>query len=353
MLWRSVLRVLHVLPHAGGGGELHVDLLDGVAGTAQRRLYVSASRSPARALVGLPRRGVTVRRAAAASDLVHVHGDMTAVLVHGALRGRPSVWTTHGLSFLRRSSGPAHAVFTRRLRRVIADTSATICTTEAERLELLALAGPQAAGRLRVIANGLRPPAPAAPEHRAAVRRALGLNDDDVVALFAGRLDEAKGVADAVAATVAARRAGAALTLLVAGDGPLAETLRAEAGAGVRLLGQRDDVADLLTAADVFVLPSRREGSSYAVIEALGASLAVVVCDGLGNPETVGDAGLIVPCGDVPALAAALTDLAGDPQRRRDLGDAARARAAGPLGEQRFLDEITDVYRQAVGHPFA
>ena len=64
--------MLQVLPHTGGGGELYVDLLAGIPGTEQRRLYVSPGRSPASALAGLPASGAAIRRAAAASDLVHL-----------------------------------------------------------------------------------------------------------------------------------------------------------------------------------------------------------------------------------------------------------------------------------------
>lgn len=342
-----MLRVLHLLPHAGGGGERHLDILARLPETEQRRLFVSGGRSPARAVAGLPSRRLAIGRAARDADIVHAHGDMASVLMRGVLAAGPSVWTTHGLSFLRRSTGPAHAVFVRRLRAVIAAADLTICTTDAERRELLALA-PDAGSRLRVIANGAVAP-PATPlARRAALRRELGLGEADVVGLFAGRLDDAKGAADAVAATIRARGAGAPLTLLVAGEGPLEEPLRATArdAEGVRLLGFRDDVDALLGAADIFVLPSRREGSSYAVIEALGAGLAVVVCDGLGNPETVGDAGVVVPCGDVGALAEALADLALQPERRQALGDAARTRAQGQLGEDRFLAETAAVYRE-------
>jgi glycosyltransferase involved in cell wall biosynthesis len=292
--------------------------------------------------------GAAIRKAARASDLVHVHGDMATALTLGLTAGRPTVWTTHGLSFLRRSSGVPHAVFVPRLRRVLTRTRMTICTTAAERDELLAVAG-DAAPRLRVVPNGIDLPAAPSPELRARVRAGLGIADDEVVALFAGRLDDDKGARDAVQAVREARAAGAPLTLLVAGEGPLEAELRGLAGPAVRLLGFRDDVMDLLGAADIFVLPSRREGSSYAVIEALGSGLAVVVCDGLGNPETVGDAGVVVPCGDVPALARTLADLAADPARRAALGEAGRARVASELGRERFLSDVAAIYREAAG----
>ena len=342
----GVLRLLHLLPHAGGGGERHLDILAGLPDTAQRRMFVSSSRSAARALVGLPRRRVQIGRAAGNADVVHAHGDMASVLMCGVLRGHPSLWTTHGMSFLRRTDGARHDLFARRLRAVIAATQVTVCTTAAERDELLATVAAEYADRLRVVPNGIAPSPPVTAARREETRRALALTPGTTVGLFAGRLDEDKGVRDAIAATVEARSSGADLTLLVAGDGPLEDELRATGADGVRLLGYRDDVDELLGAADVFVLPSRREGSSYAVIEALGAGLAVVVCDGRGNPETVGDAGLVVPCGDVHALADALGELAGDASRRRALGATARARAEGDLGEERFLAEMDAIYRE-------
>ena len=135
--------------------------------------------------------------------------------------------------------------------------------------------------------NGIPPVAPD-PAARAAARAALGLADGDVAGLYLGELSERK---DPLVAVRAARAAGPPFVLLVAGDGPLAPEVRALAGPSVRVLGHRDDAPALLAAADVFVLPSRREGLSFAVLEAMGHGLAMVVADGAGNPEAVGDAG--------------------------------------------------------------
>ena len=125
--------------------------------------------------------------------------------------------------------------------------------------------------------------------------------------------------------------AGAPVVLLVAGDGPQAAEVRARAGDGVRALGQRDDVPALLAAADVLVMPSEREGLSFAVLEAMGAGLALVVSDGAGNPEAVGDAGIVVAVGDIDGLAAALATLATDHAQVQRLGAAARRRVLTEL----------------------
>ena len=79
------------------------------------------------------------------------------------------------------------------------------------------------------------------------------------------------------------------------------------------------------------MLPSRREGLSFAVLEAMGHGLAMVVADGAGNPEAVGDAGLVLPAGDERAFADALARLAADAALRASLGAAARARVRGAV----------------------
>ncbi|MBW3653432.1 MAG: glycosyltransferase, partial [Actinobacteria bacterium] len=116
----------------------------------------------------------------------------------------------------------------------------------------------------------------------------------------------------------------------------------------IRPLGFRRDPERLLAAADIFVLPSEREGLSFAVLEAMGHGLAMVVCDGPGNPEAVGEAGIVVPAGDVGALAAALAALARDPARRAVLADAARERVAAQFTRERMLAGIAEAYAAAL-----
>jgi glycosyltransferase involved in cell wall biosynthesis len=136
--------------------------------------------------------------------------------------------------------------------------------------------------------------------------------------------------------------------LLVAGDGPLAAEVRAAEGPAVRALGFRDDPEALLAAADVFVLPSRREGLSFAVLEAMGHGLAMVVADGAGNPEAVGDAGLVLPAGDEHAFADTLAALAADPALRASLGAAARARVVERFTADALRAGVRAAYERAV-----
>ena len=115
--------------------------------------------------------------------------------------------------------------------------------------------------------------------------------------------------------------------------------------------GSGRDVDALLSAADVFVMPSHREGMSFAVLEALAHGVATVVADGSGNPEAVGDAGLVVAAGDDARLETVLLQLAADPTQRAALGAAGRARMENELTVPRFLDGMRTVYESVLTAP--
>lgn len=329
--------VLHVLPHPGGGAERHIDLLERLEGYGHRRLSLSAGRTPVAAARSLPSRWPRILRAARRADLVNVHGDLPAMLSVPMLASGPSVLTTHGLHFSRRSSGVRGAVVDRSLSAALRAADVAVCTSAAERDELARLG----VGRLRVVHN----PAPAAPAaDRAGVRAELGLGPTDVAVLYLGQLEARKDPLLAV-------RAAAGLpgvTVLVAGEGP--EHARV-AAAGARMLGFRPDPERLLAAADILVLPSRHEGLSFAVLEAMAAGLACLVSDGPGNPEAVGGAGLVLPAGDEAAWRAAITRLAADADERRRLGAEARRRAAEHFSADAFLEQMAAAYGDALRGP--
>lgn len=339
---------LHILPHRGGGGEAYVDLMERIDGFAHERVALSAGRTPASAAASLPVRWPRIAARARRAAIVHVHGDMAAMLSLPVLRARPSVWSTHGLHFLRRAQGARLRAARRALRAAIAAADRTICTSVAERDDLAEIAAPEHVGRLALVHNGLEPSPPPGPELRARTRAELGLADRDVAVLYLGQLEERK---DPLTAVAAAEAAGAPVVLLVAGDGPLRAEVERRAGERVRVLGFRDDAPALLAASDVFVMPSEREGLSYAVLEAMAARLALVVSDGPGNPEAVGDAGVVVPFGDAGALARELARLAADPAERERLGAAAQERLLERFTAERMVRETAAIYREVASAP--
>lgn len=153
--------------------------------------------------------------------------------------------------------------------------------------------------------------------------------------LFLGRLDRAKGADTLVRAFAAVIQEVPTARLVLAGEGPERGPLEALVGAlglgsCVDLLGRRDDPFGLLRGATVAALPSRSEGMSNTLLEALAAGCPVVATGIDANREVAGDAGaaLLVPPDAPGALADALVRLLRDHDLRAALGRAARARAA-------------------------
>lgn len=189
---------------------------------------------------------------------------------------------------------------------------------------------------------------------------ALRAGTAGLVVLFVGRLVYYKGIEVLIDAI--ARCEG---TLLLAGDGPLEPTLRARAAARgiadrVRFLGRVPD-ADLPAcyhAADLFVLPSIAYTETFGVVqvEAMAAGLPVVSTNlptGVPWVNQHGSSGLVVPPGDVDALAAAIRRLAVDPAERARLAHGAAARAQSMFARERMLASFRDVVEQVVAEPAA
>jgi glycosyltransferase involved in cell wall biosynthesis len=186
-----------------------------------------------------------------------------------------------------------------------------------------------------VLVHGLPPSRYAAVDRgrRADIRRSLGLTGDAVVCLTVANLRPEKAYPVLFEAARAALPRDDRLVFLCVGQGPLADELAGlhrELGLGnrVRLLGYRDDVPDLMAAADVFVLSSNHEGYPIALMEALAAGLPVVATRVGGVPEAVqeGRVGLLVDPGQPSELAEAVLQLAGDATRRLTMARAARDR---------------------------
>jgi glycosyltransferase involved in cell wall biosynthesis len=194
-------------------------------------------------------------------------------------------------------------------------------------------------------------PLPSAAD-RAPARARLGLPEDALVLGTLGRLAEQKGQATLLEAVARLAPGRPRLTLFLAGRGPLRDDLEARAerlgiAERVRFLGVRRDRDALFAAMDAFVLPSRWEGLSLALVEALGAGRAVVATRVGGNPEVVrdGETGLLVPPDDPAALADALAGLLDDPARRERLGAAGAEDARRRFAIEEHVRQLAALYR--------
>ena len=186
-------------------------------------------------------------------------------------------------------------------------------------------------------------------------RFALKLPPEALVVGTLGRLTEQKDQRILLQALAALASDRPDLLLFLAGAGPLraeleAETARLGLADQVRFLGVRRDRATLYAAMDIFVLPSRWEGLSLALVEAMGTGRAVVATSVGGNPEVVrdGHTGLLVPPADPDALASALGKLAGDRDLRKSLGDAAAAEARSRFSIEQHVAQLAALDRQGL-----
>jgi glycosyltransferase involved in cell wall biosynthesis len=284
-------------------------------------------------------------------DLVHVHTPVASLIGRFAARaaGVPRiVYTAHGFYFHERMPPAKRAFFI--LLEWLAGRVTHVLFTQAEEDAATARRWHLCAGGLiAAIGNGVDVarfhPAAAAGE-RVALRRALDTPDDSVVILMVGRLVAEKGYPELFAAM---RRVDAVLWVVgerlpsdhaSAIDRALAEIARDPPLARrIRLLGYRDDMPALLRAADIFTLPSHREGMPRSIIEAMLSGLPVVATDIRGAREEVvpGETGALVPVGDPASLAAALQRLVADAALRARQGEAGRARALALYDEDKVV----------------
>lgn len=238
-------------------------------------------------------------------DVMHahmMHANLFARLLTRIARCPLLVCTAHSY----REGGRARMLAYRLTDRWCALTTHV---SEAGRAGMIA-AGAVPAARIVVMPNGIdiarfRHDA----ERRARTRASLGIDDGAPLLMHVGRLVPAKAQHVLVAAFVRSRDKRA--KLLIAGGGPLADTLAAQIhvlqlDGRVRLLGPRHDVPALLDAADAFALSSHIEGSPLVLAEALASGCPVVSTDAPGVREIVDGLGIIVPRGDAEALARAI-----------------------------------------------
>jgi glycosyltransferase involved in cell wall biosynthesis len=172
--------------------------------------------------------------------------------------------------------------------------------------------------------------------------------------VFVGRLDRQKRP-DVLVRAFARAKTDAELVLVGGGERAAEiESLARELGVGARtsLLGPRSDVPELLSSADLFVLPSAGEGVSNALLEALASGVPAIATAIAPNREVLEDGtGLLVPLDDEAALASAIERVLGDPELAARLGAAGRARVERAYDLARVADAYERVFAEAAAAP--
>jgi|GEM_PF-188322 len=280
-------------------------------------------------------------------DVVIFHGSWPLALFApgAALRGRPTVLWMHNDTKIRHKNLIEILAGRAPVDLVIANSAYTAAS-----LPLLFAQPPPHL----VLPCPVSLPATAdqTPERRAALRAELSTPEDAVVIALAGRPEAWKGHAELIAA-LAQLRTSTPWACWIIGGAFTAEqieflaTLQASArdhslGDRVRFLGQREDVDDLLSAADLFCQPNATpEPFGIAFIEALYASLPIITADHGGGSEIVdATCGRLLPPNDIPALAAALDELISNRSLRETLGRQARPRGLQVSAPARVLPAL-------------
>jgi glycosyltransferase involved in cell wall biosynthesis len=212
------------------------------------------------------------------------------------------------------------------------------------------------AERVTVILNAIDPKAfRRSPERRAEMRRALGLDDHAIAIGAVGRAEPQKRFDLLIDAVAPLLRARPRARLLIAGDGSVLPLLKRQAaalqlGSQCVFLGHRPDVADLHQALDLFVQSSDYEGTPNAVLEAMAMETPLVATDAGGTRELAFDEthALIVPCGDVLKLRAAITNVLDDPLSARERAVRARSRIEHDLSFETRTRQLEGIYTELV-----
>lgn len=287
-----------------------------------------------------------LRPALAGAGVVHAHG-LRAGMLAGLAGGRhpaPLVVTWHNAVL---ASGVARRVYALLERRVARRATVTLCVSS-DLVERVRALGGRDVRLAPVGATPLGPPA----RQRAEVRAELGAGDRPLV-LAVGRLHPQKGFDVLVESAARYSQLPSRPLTVVAGEGPARADLErriSATGAPVRLLGARSDIADLLAAADLVVMPSRWEGSPLSAHETLLAGRPLVATAVGGLPDFLGDgAARLVPPDDPVSFADAVAELLVDERARHAVADAGLLRAASWPTASVSVDRVLDVYAELAG----
>ncbi|MGW7793850.1 glycosyltransferase family 4 protein [Streptomyces tricolor] len=365
---QSPLRTVQVLGGGNAGSSAHVrSLAEGLVARGVRVTVcapIEADRAYGFTGVGaehvhVPRSSdpvsvAALRTACANADLVHAHGLHASFRAVLALSGRttPLVVTWHNRAH---AEGPrAHLL--RLLERRVVKTAAVVLGTSSDLVDRARRTGARDA-RLAAVAlparrraAGLLDPGPDALDdpdpRRPKIQAELGATGRPLL-IAVGSLDRQRGYDVLLDAARGWRDLDPVPLVVVAGEGPLRPVLQRrieDEELPVRLIGHREDVSELLAAADLALLTSSWESRSVLAQEALHARVPLVATRVGGIPDLVGDAAELVPYGDPAALARTVVRLLADPERCASLRErGARQAATGPT-EDETVAQVLSVY---------
>jgi len=332
---------------------------------------VHAYRTPsglagANAALGVLGVDVEIASALAGPDVVHSHTWYANMAGHLAamLYDIPHVVTAHSLEPLRpwkaEQLGGGYRLSSWAERTAYEGASAVVAVSKGMATDILAAYPAVDTNKVHLIPNGIDTVLYAPVDGRDVLDR-YGLSQDAPIVLFVGRITRQKGVAHLVAA---AKNFTPGVQVALCAGAPDTPELAAEITAGVTELQTgregvvwiqemlpRDDLLQLLTAANVFICPSIYEPQGIVNLEAMACETAVVASRVGGIPDVVveGETGLLVDYATDPrefeaGLASAVNELIADPARTALMGLSGRARAVNEYGWDAIAAQTVELY---------
>lgn len=298
-----------------------------------------------------PEATAALRRVCEDADLVHAHGLRAGLLSALALGGRrrrtPLVVTWH----TRGCAEGNRARLMRLLERRVARAAVVVLGASTDLVDRARRRGARDARLAPVAVPAPRRPRGSSPgtveerlRHKS--RAEIGAVERPLV-LSVGRLARHQGYDTVLTAARSWRALDPPPLLAVVGEGPERAALQQridDEDLPVRLLGHRDDAAELLAGADVALIPSSWEARAVLAQEALHEGVPLVATAVGAVPELVGHGALLVPYGDAAALSAAVAGLVADPERRAALAERGLAQAATWPKENDTVAQVLSVY---------
>jgi len=280
-----------------------------------------------------------------APDVAHIHSGVWLKAARAArLAGvRRVVFTEHGALDVE----PWYSSLIKRRAARLTDT--VVAVSEPLAQVLIRTHGIDAA-KVCVLPNGVDSER-FSPGPRPDLLSAWGIGPESLVIGHVARLAPVKNQPLLLEAFARVRATRPDARLVIVGDGPERELLSNRIAAlgltdSVHMIGEHRDVPGLLRSFDIFVLPSKAEGTSMSVLEAMAAGVPVVATAVGGTPALLdgGRCGDLVAANDVGGLADALVRLLGDTRRRHDLAASARQRVIDHYDEQAVADRYESLY---------
>jgi glycosyltransferase involved in cell wall biosynthesis len=205
--------------------------------------------------------------------------------------------------------------------------------------------------KIEVVRSGLDVDAYRITKNRELIRSEIGVKEDQHLIVYAGRFRSVKGVEYGIRAFATALSEESSIHLALAGEGDQLHDLQLlvhELGIDdhITFLGVRNDMPELLSAADSVLMPSLTEGFPRTAIEAMAAGKPVIATRVGGTPEAIDDGinGILVPSKDISAMSSAIVRLSKDQALQKNLGEAGRQRAESHYSVETYVTRLKDLY---------